>query len=122
MPINAELFRKIADVIEDHPDNYDQAVWVELNGEVDTSDTNNVPHVPAGEFACSARCCIAGFAVMLTPVDQRPKRLGVSDAARQLLGITGYDACRLFSIGFNPVGMSVSQALRQIADTGKMIW
>lgn len=120
MPINAKLFRQIADVIEHHPDNYSQGCWFEMAGQ-DTCGTENVPTINPDDFKCTARCCIAGWAVALTPVEQRPDVPFLPGAARILLGLSHDDSDLLFSGYFSPVGMSVSDALRKIADTGKML-
>lgn len=120
MPVNALLLRQIADIIEAHPDSYDQGVWL-CDDKGATSAVRNVPYVVPDKFTCTSRCCIAGWAVALTPEEQRPDVLFVSDAAEKLLGLGSSVSHALFHSEFQPLGMTVAQALRKIADTGKML-
>ena len=120
MPINAELFREIADVIEKHPDNHQQGIWMSNDG-MTTNKTQRTPYFEADKFGCNTLCCIAGFAVLLTPEDARPDEDFISEAAAVLLGLNPEEGMTLFSSHFRPIDMTVSAALRKIADTGEML-
>lgn len=134
MLLNVKLLMQMADVIEHHPDNYDQEVWSSDAQDLLTEDRkgnlyhqafvplNKLPFHDPAKFECPSRCCAAGLAVALTPVDQRPGgNLSMPNAATILLGLPGWDADVLFHSRFKPVGMSMAQALRKIANDGHML-
>lgn len=133
MPINAPLLRLIAEAIELHPDNYDQQIWssdadplvpnrnrLRGVGHQADVDVSKLPYYKS-PFECTSRCCIAGFALALTPVADRPEGMSIPEAAAELLGLSVEARLDLFDEDFRPIGMSVAQALRKIADTGEML-
>ena len=114
MPVNSELFRKIADVIEHNPDGYNQRKW---GFGVHDNDAKACRHIPADQVhTCGTSHCIAGWAVALTPVDQRPAG-EVSFAARELLGLGESESHFLFAPNWSPKeGVTVPGELRRIAE------
>lgn len=118
MPLNADLFRKIADVIEREPNLYDQTQWG--FGEFNYF-SKMCPHIPPEQVhTCSTSHCIAGLAVALTPPADRPVS-SVSKSAMKLLGLSSAQADYLFSTLWKPPsGMTVPQYLREVADRGEV--
>jgi hypothetical protein len=100
---NTELFRKVRDVIAQHPDQFDMNVWEDRYGQTLSSDE-----------ACGTTRCVAGWAIHLTTgeplfdivdgthpsVTELSERLGVSEdfgeLAAELLEITEEEGNILF--------------------------
>lgn len=118
MPLNAELFRKIADVIEREPNLYDQT---EFGFGSNNDDAKACHHIPPEQVnACGTSHCIAGWAVALTPPAKRPDA-DVFYAAKELLGLSINDAADLFWSAWKPPSeMTVPQYLREVADRGEV--
>lgn len=122
MAMNRELMRRVADHIERHPESHSQIFWMaKSNGHT----CSYVDAVPATRtvIRCGAVCCIAGWAVALTPKKDRPKnQFGEIDyAAKKLLGLTDMGASVLFDSGWKPPeGVSVPDQLRAYASKGKV--
>lgn len=101
MTVNAEMLRRIADEIEAHPENYDQAHY----------------------RGCGTKCCIAGHAIRMLGrefANWSPFVLkgggNVWDVAREALGLRGFcEADVLFHADWKPRG-TVADALRAIAN------
>lgn len=102
---NAELLRKVADAIEANPDHYYQGSWCE-NDNTEEVDYTDVPFVADPKNHCGTQACVAGWAVQLTPPENRPDEIDIADAAQTLLGLTDDEAEMLFSGGCDPnIGM-----------------
>jgi hypothetical protein len=133
---NAELFRRVADMIEAHPANYDQQAWLA------TPDckppTSALPE-------CGTTCCINGWGVWLsaTPEMHAKARIAGSDVGyfnkliaclgqpvdsfalgAELFGIAQDEADWLFDCDWSPdwdpakedLTNAVARALRSFAD------
>jgi len=113
--MNAELFRKIADVIEAKPGCHDQQIFSSacdddepLEAEFVTTETIHT---------CGTKACIAGWAVHLTPKEDRPEAESVMECAAKLLGLSDGEADTLFNGDWSPrEGVTIPQELRRIAD------
>lgn len=104
--VNRELFYKVADVIERHPDRYDQAIW----GHGSLRDIAG--HAAALAGAVSTDDC--DWTVVRRP-DGRMEY--VDEYAQEVLGIDEDDAERLFGTFWAPPeDMDVPEALRAIGD------
>lgn len=101
------LLRKVGDTIAAEPERYDQKVWW-------------LPHSECGSVAC-----LAGHAVELAglPVSTLTEK-AIDETAEEVLGLTGYEAGRLFWGGWLPrrsylgqqLGESIRDALYRLAD------
>lgn len=75
---SAERLRRVADIIELHPENHDQETWWHGPGSdsacLEDEGRSYSPSVPRGvltsvpEAACSTTCCGAGWLVVLSPL------------------------------------------------------
>lgn len=87
---NRELFDKIADQIEQHPETYDQ-----------------------NHYRCGTAHCVAGHAVAISGLEM--SQWDTEAAARELLGLTDDEGDTLFNMYWRPpAGMTVPEALRAI--------
>lgn len=116
MTVNEAMFGRIADQIEQHPDQYNQQDW-------DKSE-------------CGTVCCIGGWALMLAATPDKlaaaradteegtrsfllylSRRMGfhsIGFAAEQILGLTTHEALALFNGEWEAKGGDVPAALRAI--------
>lgn len=119
---NEDLFRQIADLIEDEPERYDQTVYHLLTD-------------------CGTTGCIAGHAIMINgwqfeesgcvyaPGTNRNSDCSCGNLniyAAELLGLTSDEADVLFSPGWAPSShLNVPDALRKLgagADISEVTW
>ena len=113
--MNSELFRKIADVIEAEPGCHDQRRFsstcdddAPFDAEFVTTETIHT---------CGTKACIAGWAVHLTPKEDRPESESIMECAAKLLGLSDSEADTLFDGDWSPrEGVTIPQELRRIAD------
>ena len=99
-PETVALMLRVADEIEQHPEQYNQKDW-------------KVPWVGGG---CLTAYCIGGWACHLTSNAEPAAGVEVEPVARRLLGLSYDEADRLFDACWEPrEGLSVSDALREIA-------
>lgn len=95
-PETVALMEAVADMIEAHPERYDQQQW-----KVETE--------------CGTAYCLAGWACQIA-LGRLPWRNGVAATARDLLGLTDGERYNLFVESWKPhAGLSVPDALRKIA-------
>lgn len=116
--LNKELFLKIADAIEAEPGCYDQSSWYSTDSDLSaTLSTKTVPCLSVNQgHTCGTKACIAGWAVALTPLHDRPDYFSISLSAEQLLGLSDDQSSYLFHPRWEPKdGMTVPQCLREIA-------
>lgn len=103
MKVNKELFEKIADHIEIHPDQWSQETWVDngLHGHVGPGNVLD-------PYDCGTSACIAGWAVMLSrqPIPNEWTMKGA-----ELLGLQLSDAHTLFDEYWRPAGYSDDNAV-----------
>ena len=104
MSINRELFRKVAEQVEDRPDLHDQAEW-------------------GASPACGTVRCVGGWAIHLTypgeGVYQATYGRGYTKPsllARELLGLDEYQADSLF---YGVCDWQARVIVREFADTGE---
>src|SRR5688572_2759026 len=116
MTRNKELFYRIADQVERHPETYDQSVY----GEVTPCGTS---HCIAGHAAAMSGCRPTVFLDgSLLPngcvvTDAAGKKRDVDLVAAELLGIEHGEASWLFSPAWEPPPeMTVPEALRRLGD------
>lgn len=136
MPINEQLFRDIAEAIENRPERYKQGFWLAMPEEPadpysyqrynDLEEVPSVEKVRKGQFNCGAVGCVAGHAVVLSGIPLTDHvfdvpegsfyfgKVDIADAGQAALGISGYLAEWLFDgQRYEP---SMPAVLRAIAD------
>lgn len=122
--MNRELMLKVADVIEEYPEKYDQGCWIG-NKAGDYYGPSPKP-TKADYHRCGTVCCIAGHAVMQGILagtrPEMPKYYWRSELyfnwqeeAAKDLGISDGIAGRLFDADFEPT-IPVPEFLRKLAD------
>lgn len=99
MVVNAELLRRVATYIEEHPERYNQQVWfedyrddVERDDDDPEEDEMHFPTLKTQEHLCKTRACVAGIAVLLEkkfPDDSPSTYMSTwyPDTARELFGL-----------------------------------
>ena len=110
MERNEELFRQVADAIEEHPESYDQTSYI-------------------AKTKCGTVACIAGWATTLVKFNGNAlaahewhydRDTGVDelhDCASAALGLMDDEASELFNETWHPHdGLSVPDALRKIGE------
>lgn len=121
--MNRELMLKVADVIEKHPEKYEQRYWLR-----DTSfAVGPLPNLTKADYSrCGTVCCIAGHAVMQGIVaGTRPEIPDMykpgsgffdwTEEAAKDLGISEEVADILFAADLEP-SIPVPELLRKLAD------
>lgn len=121
MITGVKLLEAVADHIESNPDSYDQGSWGYII-EKPSAHANISIIEQMGLNACGTRGCIAGWAVALNVNEPQVRDafskglFDVGDMAQRLLNLESYEADILFNEVWEPaVGMSVPEALRQLA-------
>lgn len=116
---NADRLRKLADVIEEHPDRFDMSTWFEL-GDPDPdrlfSPLNGVMDVDmlAENLVCGTTACVAGWACALWPSEVQPEK-GFSRNGAMILGIDSeLESDMLFTMAGDAPRMA--GVLRAVAD------
>jgi hypothetical protein len=127
--LNVDLLLRVADHIEAHPETHTQRAWIYYLEEFRiepgvwsgySNDALGHPEYDPANVECNTRGCIAGWAVLLTPIAERPD-LSVAKAAEQLLGMTPLEAVHFFHERWVPADdQSVSEALRAFANTRQL--
>ena len=113
--MNAELFRKIADVIEAEPGCHDQRIFSSACDDDEPLEAELI--TPESIHTCGTKACIAGWAVHLTPKEDRPEAESIMECAAKLLGLSDGEANTLFNGDWSPrEGVTIPQELRRIAD------
>jgi len=111
--VDAERLSKLADVIEEHPDQFDmRRWWTGLVCDWEQTHAQDFAALAAADM-CGTTACIAGWAVHLWPADVEPDDTFTTAGAR-ILGIDPDEAYRLFQ----PLDMTHAGAvatLRQLA-------
>lgn len=125
MERNRELFNQIADLIEQHPEQYDQ-------------ETYGDPILNVENERCGTAHCIGGFACAIS--GYKPVKAGKREnwgsvwlhdpqsneltwiQAQKLLGLTHHEALILFDSEWGPFDpkMTVPQALRSFGDGARI--
>ena len=125
MKRNSELLHKVADLIDEHPERYNQHVWAGVpQGEnliLEFGSGRGRDMIPD----CGTVACIAGHAALLDGWGWDDGRWVKLDArwvtpeipARRALGLTKSEALILFGSDWKPhPELSVADALRALAD------
>lgn len=99
--MNKERLAKVADIIEENPENFDMKWWIAFYHE--PSEYSDVPVWDADSTVkavqthgteCGTTMCIAGWACHLWGADSEEPY--VDDAAREILGLSESEARELF--------------------------
>lgn len=123
MQPNIELINRVADHIERHPENHNQASYYSAMGQVD-ADTL-VEAIRIGPMGCGTTCCVAGWAVRLaSPAQVKLARQNalyydIDLIAANLLGMDHHDAYALFMAVMTSTQNCV-EILRHYANTGEL--
>lgn len=86
----------VADIIENHPDRWDQASWVVDPGD-DDGDEWPEDQVGLDGDTCGTQCCIAGWAVRYTP--ELPPYRGMYPNAPEYLTKWGWEQAGAYALG-----------------------
>ncbi len=103
----SERLLAVADLIEAHPERWDQQTWADTSDDTPESPTGQVGRGPE----CGTTACVAGWAVRLSPSELIDGELDWEGAGAVALGLSPDLAKAIFAGSYAPVSMPATLRL-----------